>query len=175
MEPVHDDHNFGTPRRSGRALRADAQPVPLGEDGQRSARGACFLEVDSVAAQAQDASMNVRRLAAVDMHGAAGRAVRRRIILAEFVLGFVGMVAIGIWMVVFTRSVGWWIFGAWLIGVGLNYLPVAVYAISLSRAGRLEAELAGADLTAEGRHYTRVQWWIFVPLAIVVFALRHRP
>jgi hypothetical protein len=54
-----------------------------------------FPEVDCVAALNQDAGMNVRRLAAVDMHGAAGRALRRRIILAEFVLGFVGMVAIG--------------------------------------------------------------------------------
>src|SRR3954467_8886168 len=41
--------------------------------------------------------------------------------------------------------------------------------------GRLEAELAGVDLATEGRYDTRVQWWVFVPLAIVVFSLRHRP
>jgi hypothetical protein len=118
--------------------------------------------------------MDVRRLAAVDLHGAAGRPVRRRIILAEFVLGLVLMVAVGIWMLFFTRSVGWWVLGAWFVGVGLNYLPLSLHALDLSRPGRLEAELAGADLGAEGRLYTRVQLWVFVPLALVVFALRRR-
>jgi hypothetical protein len=84
------------------------------------------------------------------------------------------MVPIGIWMIFFTRSVGWWVFGAWFVGVGLNYLPLAQHALDLSRSGRLRAELAGADLSAEGRFYTRVQWWVLVPLALVVYALRRR-
>jgi hypothetical protein len=34
--------------------------------------------------------VDVRRLAAVDMHGARGSLLRRRVILAEFVLGAIG-------------------------------------------------------------------------------------
>src|SRR5262245_41227809 len=41
-------------------------------------------------------SVNVRRLAAIDMYGATGSARRRRIILAEFAVGVIGAVGIGL-------------------------------------------------------------------------------
>jgi hypothetical protein len=40
--------------------------------------------------------VDVRRLAAIDMHGVAGTRRRRRLILAEFVIGAVGGLAIGL-------------------------------------------------------------------------------
>jgi hypothetical protein len=36
----------------------------------------------------------------------------------------------------------------------------------------LDAELNGVDLAGEGRYYTAAQFWIFVPLLLVVLALR---
>jgi len=115
--------------------------------------------------------MDVRRLAAVDMHGAAGRPTRRRLILAEFVLGFAAMVGIGVWMLLLTNGVGWRVIGVWFVGVGLNYLPLALHALDLSRPGVLDKELAGADVRAELRRYTALQLWVFVPLALVLFAV----
>jgi hypothetical protein len=115
--------------------------------------------------------LDVRRLAAVDMHGLEGRSYRARVILAEFVLGALVCVGLGLWLA--TQSgVGSLIFGLWLAGAGLNYVPLSLHAIWFSRPGRLEAELAGADIRAELRYYTKAQLWVFVPLALVVFALR---
>lgn len=117
-------------------------------------------------------ALDVRRLAAVDMHGAKGSLVRRRVILSEFVLGAAVTPVLGTLTVAAESGLGWTLFGVWLIGSGLNYLPLAFHAISLTRPGALDAELAGADVCAELRHYTKAQVWVFVPLALVVFALR---
>lgn len=86
--------------------------------------------------------MAVRRLAAIDMHGLYGRRWRARIILAEFLVGAIGGVAAGLWVLGIAdgRVLGT-VFGAWLVG-------------------------------AELRHYTFAQFWILVPLALVGFALR---
>lgn len=56
----------------------------------------------------------------------AGTLLRRRIILLEFLFG--------------------------LVGVGLNCLPLAAHAISLSPAGRLATELDGIDIRGELRY-----------------------
>lgn len=122
--------------------------------------------------------IDVRRLAAVDMHGAHGTTLRRRVIVAEFVLGAVAGTAIGIAVALVASPLGWRVFGAWIAGACLNYVPLAVHAIALSRPGRLAAELDGVDVAGELRHYTKAQFWIAVPLLFVVLALvqrRERP
>lgn len=115
--------------------------------------------------------LDVRRLAAVDMYGTAGAQWRRRVIVMEFILGAVGGSALGLWIALSSRPVGWHLFGAWLIGMGINYLVLALHAVSLSRPRALEAELAGVDLRAELRHYSLAQLWVAVPLTLAVFAL----
>jgi hypothetical protein len=116
--------------------------------------------------------MNVRRLAAVDMHGSRGTARRRRIILAEFLVGVVAMVALGIWFLASSSSLGGRAIGLWFTGAGLNYAPLSIHAIALTRPGALDAELTGVDIDRELRRYTVLQLWVFVPLALVVFAVR---
>jgi hypothetical protein len=118
--------------------------------------------------------MNVRRFAAVDMWGRRGTIRRRRIILAEFVIGAACGVALGGWAVT-SQALGGQIFGAWFIGVGLNYVPLAAYAAALSRAGALDAELADVDVGREIRRYTVFQALLLVPLALVVLSLRRTP
>jgi len=114
--------------------------------------------------------LNVRRLAALDMWGSAGTMRRRRIIRAEFVLGAVGCTSLGLLAVV--QGSGWWVVvGIWLIGAGVNYVPLALHAQSLSRPGALERELAGVDVRSELRHAGLEQFWIAVPLAVAVFAI----
>ncbi len=114
--------------------------------------------------------LNVRRLAAIDLYGTGGTARRRRIVLAEFLVGVVGMVGIGIWALTHSSDLGARALGLWLIGAGLNYAPLAMYALLLSRPGALDAELAGVDPGRELRRYGVLQLWILVPLSLVVFA-----
>jgi len=116
--------------------------------------------------------MDVRRLAAIDMYGTRGTVRRRRIILVEFLVGAVAMPVLGALLLVASDGSAARLFGGWLIGSGLNYLPLALYAIRLSRAGALDTELAGVETGPELGRYGLLQLWILVPLALVVFALR---
>jgi hypothetical protein len=114
--------------------------------------------------------IDVRRLAAVDMYGSAGSRIRRRVILAEFVLG--ALVGSGLGVFVLVGTDGWMpVFGAWILGACLNYVPLAAHAIDLSRPGVLERELQGVDVPAELRHYTKAQLWLFVPLLLIALAI----
>jgi hypothetical protein len=118
------------------------------------------------------AGMTVRRLAALDMYGTRGTARRRRIILAEFVVGVIAMVAFGAWLLTASGSVAGRAFALWLIGAGLNYAPLAVRASMLSRPGALEAELSDVDTGRELRRYSLFQLWILVPLSLVAVEVR---
>jgi hypothetical protein len=108
------------------------------------------------------AQLNVRRLAALDMHGARGTRRRRRVILAEFVLGTIGGVALGSWALTWEGTTGV-VMGIWLLGLAANYLALTAHVLALWDRGALQAELAGVDLRAELRHYTRAQLWVLVP------------
>ena len=120
--------------------------------------------------------MDVRRLAAVDMWGSAGRPWRRWIILAEFAVGLLGLTTVAV--LIARQGQDWVTYGAaaWFLGVALNYLPLLAHAISLSRPGVLEDELDGVDILTELRNFTVRQAWILVPLALVfMLAARRRP
>jgi hypothetical protein len=114
--------------------------------------------------------MDVRRLAAVDMHGAHGTTLRRRVIVAEFVLGAIVGTALGVLVAVASDDLGMRLFGAWIAGACLNYVPLSVHAVSLLAPGRLEAELDGVDVMGELRYYTKAQVLVAVPLLLVVLA-----
>ncbi len=116
----------------------------------------------------------MRGLAAVDMHGAAGTLRRRRLIRAEFLAGAVCGIGLGAWVAVASATAGGRWLGVWIAGVGVNYIALALQAASLSRPGALEAELDSANLGAELRRYSRLQFWIFAPLALAVLAFRQR-
>ena len=116
--------------------------------------------------------MNVKRLAAIDMYGTRGTKRRRGIILAEFTAGLAATVAFGIWLVADASGLSSRIFGIWLIGAGLNYAPLAAYAIALNRPGALEAELADVDTNRELRRYGILQLWILLPLSLLAMTMR---
>jgi hypothetical protein len=114
---------------------------------------------------------DVRRLAAVDMYGTRGRPWRRRVILAEFLAGAVLCSALGLVSLVSFGGAGSRLLGAWLLGVGLNYVPLALHAVALSRPGALEAEVTGLDVRRELRRYGVASLWLVVPLAVALLAL----
>jgi len=105
------------------------------------------------------------------MYGGSGSRLRRCLVLAEFAVAALGGLALGGWILTALASVGGVIFGIWLIGTGLNYVPLAAYAIVLTRSGALEAELSEVDVSRELRYYTARLFWLFVPLAVVVMAI----
>jgi hypothetical protein len=118
--------------------------------------------------------VNVRRLAAIDMHGTTGAARRKRLVLAEFTAALAAAVALGTWVVIAASGLGTRIFGIWMIGAGLNYAPLAAFAISLSRPGALEAELSDVDTGRELRRYSVLQLWILVPLSLIAMTVQGR-
>ena len=118
--------------------------------------------------------VNVRRLAAVDMHGLNGTVLRRRLIIAEFVLSALAGIGIGLFLLFSTPDAVGIVLGLYAIGVGANYVPAAIHALSLRSPARLKAELAGADVESELRHYTAAQLWVFVPLLFVWLAVAQR-
>lgn len=122
-------------------------------------------------AGAGKALMDVRRLAAVDMYGRRGGKGRRRLILAEFVLAAVDVPLVGLAMLLAASSASSAVLGVYLIGVGLNYVPLGLHAISLARSGRLDAELAGVDVGAELRRYTARQLLIAIPLLVFILGV----
>ena len=120
------------------------------------------------------ALVNVRRLAALDLYGRAGRPLRRRLVVAEFVAGTVAGLAFGIWILIADTNPAGRLVGAWAAGIGLNYLPLALHAVALLRPGALSAELAGVDLDRELRRYSVLQAWLLVPLVFLVLAVQQR-
>jgi hypothetical protein len=118
--------------------------------------------------------LDVRRLAAVDMWGGRGTRRRRPIIVAEFVLGATVGPALGLLLAIAGSGLAWRVLGALIAGACLNYVPLALHAISLFPGRRLEAELAGVDVPRELRRYTAAQLWIAVPLLFVALDLMQR-
>ncbi len=86
-------------------------------------------------------------------------------------LGAVVGTGVGVLVAVSASSLGWRLFGVWVAGVGLNYVPLALHALSLSRGGSLAGELAGIDIPHHLRRYTKTQLWIVVPLLFAVLAV----
>jgi hypothetical protein len=113
--------------------------------------------------------LDVRRLAAADMWGSAGTRRRRQLIRAEFIAGAVGCTALGVLSLV--AGGGWrYLLGLWLVGTGVNYVPLTVQALALSRPGALEEELRGLDVRRELRRAGVDQFWIAVPFAVAIAA-----
>ncbi len=117
--------------------------------------------------------LDVRGLAAADMHGRSGTRRRRTIIRAEFVLGAAACPALGV-LALLSGDPVQVALGAWLCGVGVNYVPLALHAIALARPGALEREMSGRDPAEQLRRATREQLWIAVPLAVALAAIRQR-
>lgn len=115
--------------------------------------------------------LDVRRLAAIDMHGAQGARRRRLLILAEFALGAVGLLVVGAAVLRGASTPLTVLWGVWLVGIGANYTPLTVHAISLARPDTLHAELTGLDLGRELRRYSVKQVWIAVPFLLAVLSL----
>jgi hypothetical protein len=104
------------------------------------------------------------------MHGRRGGSWRRKIIAIEFA-GAIGCMVLGLWTLIHGhgRMV---LVGAWLVSIGLNYVPLVVYARGFHDPAALRAELTGIDFAVEARRAGLFQFWLLVPLVVDVAALR---
>jgi hypothetical protein len=113
--------------------------------------------------------IDVRRLAALDMRGTGSGRWRPSIVLAEFVVGVLACGGLGLVLVAAGGS--GLLIGVWLLGAGVNYVPLAAHALDLRRPGRLAAELAGVDVRSELMRYGLRQLWIAVPGVVAIAAV----
>ena len=114
---------------------------------------------------------SVRELAAIDLYGSHGGALRRRLVAGEFVLASILGLGLGGWLLAVGGMTGW-ILGGVLLGIGANYAALTVHAVELSRPDRLKAQLARlGDLRTAVRYYSVAQIRLLVPGLIAVLAL----
>jgi hypothetical protein len=121
------------------------------------------------------AIVNVRKLAAIDLHF-----LGSRLILAEFGIGAFGALALGVlsaWQGTHRfHSVWVALLGIYLIFVGINYIPLFLHAIDISRKGSAQREIAD-ELESKPktfRKYRRQSLWLLVPLVVPVIAILQR-
>lgn len=118
----------------------------------------------------------MRRFTALDMYGSAGTRRRRQVIRAEFLIGCPALLVLG----ALSLLNGQLLVGGWFLGVGVNYVPLAVYSVILFPPGRLEAELAAVgDVRAQLIRAGAVQALLLVPFLVAAAAAaqhhtRHR-
>jgi hypothetical protein len=112
--------------------------------------------------------IDIRRLAAVDI-----AFLGPRIILAEFLIGVLGSTGLGVLTLVRTHSVGGTAFGAYLVCLGINYVPLLFYAISLARSGTANREIADeiGPTRQVFRKYRRQSLLLLVPLFVPILAI----
>lgn len=93
--------------------------------------------------------INVRKLAAIDI-----LFLGPKFILAEFGLGVLLLPAFGIFTILRGHSVWQTLFGAYLLSLGVNYVPLLLYGIAIARHHSARAEL-GDELVQKDRAMRR--------------------
>jgi hypothetical protein len=112
--------------------------------------------------------MNPRKLVAIDIVF-----LGSIFIIAEFVSGVVLYVALGIFVLVRGNSFGKLALGLYLISLGINYVPMLIYALVITKCKSARAEL-GDELNDKHRamaKYRRKSLLLLVPLLIPLVAL----
>jgi hypothetical protein len=115
--------------------------------------------------------LNVRKLAAIDL-----QFLGAKLIISEFALGVLGPIALG----VFTLRAAFQgfhssrmvLFGAYLLFLGVNYVPLLILAIGMAHDGSAQQEIADElqDKRAAFRKYRRESLFLLVPLVVPVAA-----
>ena len=113
--------------------------------------------------------LNVRRLAAIDV-----AFLGPAIIIAEFAVGVIGPLALGIFIASRSHSVNQAMLAAYFVALGINYFPLLLHALSLRDHSRarleIESEL-GSDPRAAMRRYRRGSLLLLLPLVIPFLAV----
>lgn len=108
---------------------------------------------------------NVRRLVALDMglHGPT-------FILTEFGLGVLIPLILG-WSLI---ARGFLVFGAYIVTLGINYVPALIYAVALRKSYGEVVDMKDPGIGKLNRKYSVHQFLIFIPFFVVVLAIIQR-
>ena len=114
----------------------------------------------------------VRKLAAIDLEF-----LGPKVILAEFGLGVLGSTSLGILSmragIHRFHSARMTLFGAYVVLLGINYVPLLLHAIDLARHGSARQEIAGelGDKRVAFRKYRRQSLLLLLPLVVPIAAI----
>jgi|SRR5215467_1431455 len=113
--------------------------------------------------------LNARKLAAIDLVF-----LGPKVIIVEFAIGIFFSAALGFFVLL--RGLGSLVqvvLGLYLISIGINYVPMLIYAIAITKANSARAEL-GSELDNKGAamaKYRRQSLWLLVPLSVPVIVI----
>lgn len=106
--------------------------------------------------------LNVRRLVALDiaLHGS-------KFILVEFGFGVIFALILGLYSLKSYPPLGWYI-----IALGLNYVPLLIYAINITKMHSAKTE-SKDDLSNRKRviSYSIRQFVIFIPFSTILLSI----
>ena len=113
--------------------------------------------------------LNARKLAAIDLVF-----LGPKVIIVEFAIGILFSAALGVFVLLRGHgSLVQVVLGLYLISIGINYVPMLIYAIAISKANSARAEL-GSELDnqrAAMAKYRRQSLWLLVPLSVPVVVI----
>lgn len=112
--------------------------------------------------------MNARKLAAIDIVF-----LGSKLIIAEFASGVLLCAALGTFVLFRGHSIWQLILGLYLISLGINYVPMLIYAVAITRRRSARAEIGG-ELEEQHRavtKYRRESILLLVPLLVPILAL----
>jgi hypothetical protein len=116
--------------------------------------------------------VNPRKLAAIDI-----AFLGPRLIIAEFACGVLLCPALGVFVLIRGHgSVAQLLLGLYLLSLGINYVPMLIYAIEITRANSARSELGEelADKRLAMAKYRRQSLLLLVPLLAPILALAQR-
>jgi hypothetical protein len=114
---------------------------------------------------------DIRRLAAIDIVF-----LGFKFVVVEYCLGVLLSVALGLFVLIRSHSVWQVTLGVYLICVGINYIPMFLYTISIANKQNAQAEL-GSELTEKRKamaKYRRISLLLLVPFVLPVLAISGR-
>jgi len=112
--------------------------------------------------------MNPRKLAAIDI-----LFLGSNFIIIEFALGVLSSAALGTFVLFRGHSFIQLALGLYLISLGINYVPMLIYAVTISKGDSARAEM-GNELDDKSRamaKYRRQSILLLVPLLVPIIAL----
>jgi hypothetical protein len=115
--------------------------------------------------------MNLRRLAAIDLVF-----LGSRFVLAEYAVGLVLCLALGLFVLFRSHSYGQVVLGIYFIGLGANYAPMLGWAVAITKKRNAEAELSGelSDKHRAMAKYRRLSLVLLIPLSVAILMITQR-
>jgi hypothetical protein len=113
--------------------------------------------------------INLRKLAAIDI-----LFLGSRIIIGEFAGGVLLCAGMGVFVLLRSHSFGAKAFGIYLIALGINYIPMLIYALSITKAQSALAEISDEldDKRRAMAKYRRQSLLLLVPVLVPILALK---